>query len=255
MPKSKRQRRSNNASGYIGVTLTKSKRYCAQIYINGKKQYLDTHDTAKQAAKAYDAAAIELGRPLSKLNFPKKVPPGYTVTSKDLPSNNTSGYRGVTNNKGKEEWQAKIRIEGKNTHLGYFNTRKQAAVAYDHAVLKHGLSTSQLNFPAMKHDLNKEPKGRKKQKVSSTGFRGVTERSSGRYQAKLSIDGRMNCLGTFDAKEGAARAYDQAILKYNHPTDKLNFPPQTTNDEIQITKKNQKTIKSHPTHNNGSKKI
>jgi len=39
------------------------------------------YDTAKQAAKAYDAAAIERGRPLSKLNFPKKVPSGYTPTN------------------------------------------------------------------------------------------------------------------------------------------------------------------------------
>jgi hypothetical protein len=42
-------------------------------------------------------------------------------------------------------------------------------------------------------------------------------------------------LGTFDTKEETSRAYDQAILKYNQPVAKLNFPPQTTNDdEIQI---------------------
>ena len=49
------------------------------------------YDTAKQTAKAYDAAAIELGRPLSKLNFPKKVPPGYTPTNNGQQSDNTSG--------------------------------------------------------------------------------------------------------------------------------------------------------------------
>jgi hypothetical protein len=71
----------------------------------------------------------------------------------------------------------------------------------------------------------------------------------------ISINSKNTYLGTFDTAKEAARAYDQAILKYNQPIVKLNFPPQTTNDEIQITKKNQKTIKSHPTHNNGSKKI
>ena len=90
----------------------------------------------------------------------------------------------------------------------------------------------------MKHDLNKEPKGRKKYKVSSTGFRGVTEQPSGRYRATLftTLEGKHKgiSLGTFDTAKEAARAYDQAILKHNLPVAKLNFPPQTTNDEIQI---------------------
>ena len=156
------------------MSLTRSKRYKAQIYFNGKLKYPGTYDTAKQAAKAYDAAAIELGRPLSKLNFPKKVPPGYEPKNNGQRSNNTSGYRGVTN-KGKYGYQAQIRIKGKKKHLGLFNTRKQAAVAYDHAVHKHRLPKSSLNFPSMKHNLNKEPK-RKKQKVSASGFRGVHKR-------------------------------------------------------------------------------
>ena len=87
----------------------------------------------------------------------------------------------------------------------------------------------------MKHNLNKEPKGRKKCKIrSSTGFRGVTKRSNDKYQAKIYANGKTNFLGTFDTADEAARAYDQAILKYNQPIAKLNFPPQTTTNEIQI---------------------
>ena len=219
MSKRKRKARSSNASGYIGVTL-KGKRYCARIRIDGKMKVIGTYDTAKQAAKAYDAAAIELGRPLSKLNFPKKVPPGYTPINNGQQSNNTSGYRGVS----KTEWGY--------TFLGYFNTRKQAAVAYDHAVHKHRLPKSWLNFPTMKHNLNKEPKG-KKQTVSASGFRGVQEQKSGRYQARITVDGKLKGLGTFDTANEAARIFDKAILKYNLLIVKLNFPPQTTND-IQI---------------------
>jgi len=222
MPKIKRKRRSNRASGYFGVTL-RGKRYSAYIQV-GKPKYRGTYDTAKQAAKAYDAAAIELGRALSKLNFPKKVPPGYTPTHNGQQSNNTSGYRGVSKKTKSGYHQARIKIKGKDKHLGYFNRRKQAAIAYDHAVHKFGLPTSKLNFPSMKHNLNKEPKGRKKQKVSSSGFRGVQELSSGRYQAKIKIGVKYKHLGTFDTAKEAAHAYDQAILKYNHSTDKLNFP-------------------------------
>ena len=166
MPKRKRKARSTNASGYFGVSLSGEK-YRVQIR-DGKLKRLGTYDTAKQAAKAYDAAAIEAGRPLSKLNFPKKVPPGYTPKQDKLSSNNTSGYRGVaTTSSG---YQATIYIKGKNKHLGLFNSRRQAAIAYDRAVHKHRLPKSQLNFPTMKHNLNKEPKGRTPLSI----FRGVT---------------------------------------------------------------------------------
>ena len=148
MSKRKRKARSNSASGYFGVYL-RGEKYEAQIY-DGKQKGLGTYDTAKQAAKAYDAAAIELGRSLSKLNFPKKVPPGYTPKQDKLSSNNTSGYRGVaTTSSG---YQATICIKGKNKHLGFFDTRRQAAIAYDHAVHNHRLPKSQLNFPTMKHN-------------------------------------------------------------------------------------------------------
>ena len=73
----------------------------------------------------------------------------------------------------------------------------------------------------------------KQYKVSSTGFRGVQETRSGRYAAMIRINGKNTSLGTFDTDKQAARAYDQAVLKYNHSTTKLNFPQPTTN-EIQI---------------------
>ena len=74
-----------------------------------------TYDTAKQAAKAYDAAAIELGRALSKLNFPKKVPPGYTPINNGQRSTNTSGYRGAS--KFRDGYQAQITGLKAKSHL------------------------------------------------------------------------------------------------------------------------------------------
>jgi len=190
-----------------------SKRFTVNIRSDGKLKGLGTYDTVKQAAMVYDAAAIELSKPLSKLNFPKKVPPGYTPVNNGQRSTNTTGFRGVTNQK--NGYQAQIVIKGKDTYLGLFDTLKHAAIAYDHAVHKHRLPSSRLNFPTMKHNLNKEPTaGRKKQKVSSSGFRGVQETKSGKYKAKLYVTGKQIYLGLFDTAEKAAAAFNHAVLKH-----------------------------------------
>ena len=108
MPKSKRKSRSNSKCGYFGATKKSSGKYQAVIWLDGKNKYLgSSYDTAKQAAEAYDKEAIKLRRPLSKLNFPKKAPIGYTPIQQPLRSTNTVGYRGVT--KSGKKYQARIK--------------------------------------------------------------------------------------------------------------------------------------------------
>ena len=208
MPKSKRKRRSNtNSTGSTGVNKTSSSRYSARIKIDGKYKYLGSYDTPKQAGKAYDKEAIRLGRPFAKLNYPKEAPADYTPIQQKLLARNTVGYRGVSKNQ--KKFAAGIYIDKKKAHLGNFCTAKEAAIAYDRAVLKSNQSTTLLNFPDMVHNLDIEPK-RKKYKHSSNGYPSISRE----LKARMNTTSKTTTTGTFESAV-------EALLTINTSSSRL----------------------------------
>ena len=63
------------------------------------------------------------------------------------PAHNTSGFKGVTLHRDKRRWKAQIGVAGRNFHLGCFDSKEEAARAYDEAARIYHGAFAHLNFP------------------------------------------------------------------------------------------------------------
>lgn len=57
--------------------------------------------------------------------------------NRGLQKNNTSGYAGVNWAKREQKWRARIKVDGKEKHLGYFDDKNDAIAAKKYAEEKH----------------------------------------------------------------------------------------------------------------------
>jgi len=225
MPKRKRKNEdgSKKEVKFKGV-IKKGEKFRAVFYIDRKPQHLGMFDTAKKAARAYDRAAMQAGRPPTTLNYQDKVPMDYKPKMKKLKSTNTIGYRGVV--KRGNRFKAQITIGGRKRNLGYFGTTKEAAIAWDLAAIQAKRPKSDLNFPDMIHVKKEIPKIKKRKLYdhrNKTGFNGVSKAGK-KFRAQIQVDGKRKYLGLFTSARNAAMAYDEAIVKYHQPRIKFNFP-------------------------------
>ena len=71
------------------------------------------------------------------------------------------------------------------------------------------------------------PKSKRKQRTSNSksGLIGVYKTSSGKYRAKIRIDGKQKYLGSsYTTAKQAAEAYDDEAIKARKPLSTLNYP-------------------------------
>jgi hypothetical protein len=128
------------------------KKYKAQIWFGGTMKNLGLFSTKEQAGIAYDRFVV--GKSTEEvsftLNYPKMSDPEREealkveepVQEKRGTPNQTTGLIGVS--KSREKYRASIRYGGTLNHLGTFDTKEQAGIAYDRFVVDK--STEEVSF-------------------------------------------------------------------------------------------------------------
>ena len=115
-----------NFGGYVAINLFGIPRYAhrlAFLHIEGwMPEYVD-HQDGNRANNAW----ANLRAATNSLN----------LANAKLRANNTSGYKGVCWYPPLSQWTARIQVNGRGIHLGYFDQIEDAAKAYSDAASKH----------------------------------------------------------------------------------------------------------------------
>ncbi len=137
----------NSTSPYKGVCWNKNKhRWMAHITVHGKSLVIGQYVTQREAALAYnDAAVIHFGE-YAHLNIVPLIDPSDEPVAERQPPKK-SQFRGVSKGLRDKKWFVHIRIDGKITHIGCFVDELEAAKAYDELARKHHGNKAKLNFP------------------------------------------------------------------------------------------------------------
>ena len=232
----------NTSSAFIGVSwCKKTKRWKSSIRFEGKTFLIGDYDEEIDAARARDMKAIELAGDAYRLNFPREeyendAFSNHQQPKREVQKNNKSGYRGVcfNNRYGRvKRWTATGSINGKNTLIGYFSDKVEAAHAYDQWVIEHHDSSAYTNFPRAYYEQTPwrpAPKEKNKTVAQSSkvnnrsGFRGITKSGKNGWKTVIHYMGTVYRLGPSKTAEEAARRYDRKMIELRGDSARTNFP-------------------------------
>lgn len=228
----------------------------AEITAGRRKRCLGSFSSEREAAEAYDKAALTLRGPAAFTNFPADH--YASVSTRNEPVKGRSGmalkdrrFMGVTWCPSQQQYEARIWTRSGEEHqlVGMFDTPEAAAHAYDQAALKmHGpeaytnfllkseagtqrgtftgptragqIARTGLTVTVKASALSKAPSGK-----GSSKFRGVSwHKDNMKWRATIFKGSKPVHIGYFDSQQDAARAYDQEAIRLRGPNTSLNYP-------------------------------
>eukprot|EP00984_Skeletonema_dohrnii_P021387 scaffold10675_cov107-Skeletonema_dohrnii-CCMP3373.AAC.1 len=129
-----------------------------------------------------------------------------------------SKYTGVCFNKQTNKWQAQIGIDGKQWCIGYYDNEEEAATDYARAVFNY--KNEQDSFIIDLSDVPPQspiPKSAGHIKEGASKYMGVSfDKRTNKWQAQISIDGKLRFIGYYENEEEAAVDYARALFKYKN---------------------------------------
>jgi hypothetical protein len=231
----------SRASRYLGVSWSNTDE-CWKAHATTSSaayQYIGSFSDEAEAALARDRVVLYEKRDQAILNFPRAEVSAASLKAMRIRArqlalqakNGTSKYRGVHRGSPRALWQAAYGSVPKGHALGRWPKERDAALAHDRALLYYAGDVALLNFPqahkrlepASAERLRREAHQRYKETTQSR-YRGVYRARSGRWVACIQDNYKTYHLGTFDAEEDAAKAYDKAALDLLGTKATLNFP-------------------------------
>jgi hypothetical protein len=149
------RRASSKFNGVQRAPRSLGRCWLATIEVDYRSVKLGSWRTEREAALAYDRAALYLPGHRRTLNFPqaskKKGPASPEALRaealRQFKQTTTSRYRGVYWAAREQLWHAEIRHERRRFRLGYFRDEVRAAEAYDEAARRLHEGRAKLNFP------------------------------------------------------------------------------------------------------------
>jgi hypothetical protein len=157
------RKRYNSTAPFKGMTLNaREQKYRVQIWTPSGRKCLGRFplDAAEEAARCYDYWAVKLQGAFACTNVKLGLLPPLSddeaaaqackwENEYKLNRNNSSGYMGVASIKSGLRWKASARLDGRQRHLGLYDTAKEAARVRDAAIVLSDVHTVRtwLNFP------------------------------------------------------------------------------------------------------------